>query len=276
MRDLDGATVLLTGASGGIGARIAEEFAAVGANLVLTGRREDALAVVADRVSERGSTATVLPADLADLDAIPSLAARAEAAFGSIDVLVHNAGLEAAASFTAFSRDEITSMVEVNLTAPMLLTQAILPGMLRRDRGHVVFVASGAGRLGPAYQHPYGATKAGLIALTQSLRAQYRTRPVGFSAVCPGFVTGDGMYQRMLDEGLRANRLMGSTTTGRVAKAVVRAVRTDAPEIITTGSPMRPLIALSVLAPRVAERVAVVAGMTSFFHSLAAAHGRLT
>jgi short-subunit dehydrogenase len=274
MKDLNGATALLTGASGGIGASIADELASAGANLILTGRREDALAEVRERLAARGQKAAVVPADLADLDAIPSLVEDAEAALGPIDILVNNAGVELAASFTEFSRDEITSMVDVNLTAPMLLTQRVLPGMLRRGRGHVVFLSSGAGRYGPAYQHPYAATKAGLIALTQSLRAEYRGGPVGFSVICPGLVLGDGMYQRIVDDGIRGSRLMGSTTTGRVAKRVVQAIRTDAPEIIVTGSPMRPLIALGVFAPRLTEGIMARVGMTELFHRLAATHGR--
>ena len=274
MQDLNGATVLLTGASGGIGGCIAEELADVGANLILTGRREDALAEVRDRLADRGKKAAVVPTDLANLDAIPALVEDAEAVVGPIDVLVNNAGIETAASFVRFSRDELTSMVDINLTAPMLLTQHVLPAMLQRGRGHVVFVSSGAGRYGPAYQGPYAATKAGLIALTQSLRAEYRGGPVGFSVVCPGFVEGDGMYQRMVDKGFRANRLMGSTTTRRVAKRVVQAIRTDSPEVNDTGRPMRPGIALSVMAPRLTECITARLGMTEMFHRLAAAHGR--
>ena len=269
------ATVLLTGASGGIGGCIAEELADAGAHLILTGRREDALAEVRDRLADRGKRAAVVPTDLANLDAIPALVEDAEAAIGPIDVLVNNAGVETAASFVRFSRDELTSMVDINLTAPMLLTQCVLPAMLRRGRGHVVFVSSGAGRYGPAYQGPYAATKAGLIALSQSLRAEYRGGPVGFSVVCPGFVEGDGMYQRMVDKGFRANRLMGSTTTRRVAERVVHAIRTDSPEVNDTGRPMRPGIALSVVAPRLTECITARLGMTEMFHRLAAAHGRL-
>jgi NAD(P)-dependent dehydrogenase (short-subunit alcohol dehydrogenase family) len=87
----------------------------------------------------------------------------------------------------------------------MLLTHRVLPGMLERGRGHVVFISSLAGKIGPAYNEPYAATKAGLVGLTQSLRAEYLHEPVGFLA-------GDGMYQRMVEEGVKSNRLMGETT----------------------------------------------------------------
>ena len=118
-------------------------------------------------------------------------------------------------------------MVDVNLTAPLLLTHRLVPGMLERGRGHVVFISSIAGKVGPAFNEPYAATKAGLVGLTQSLRAEYQNAPVGFSVVCPGFIAGDGMYERMLEEGHRSNRLMGETSTEKISEAVVRAIRED-------------------------------------------------
>src|SRR5436309_7263265 len=123
-------------------------------------------------------------------------------------------------------------MVDLNLTAPMLLTHRVLPGMLERGRGHIVFIASLAGKLGPAYEAPYAATKAGLIGLTQSLRAEHLKAPVGFSVVCPGFVAGEGMYQRMVDEGIESNRLLGTTTIEKVAEGVVEAIREDLPQVV--------------------------------------------
>src|ERR671933_2968955 len=115
-------------------------------------------------------------------------------------------------------------MVDLNLTAPILLTHRVLPGMLERGRGHVVFISSVAGKIGPPYVEPYAATKKGLIGLTQSLRSEYHNAPVGFSVVCPGFVAGDGMYQRMKEnEGVKSNRLLGETTLDKVGKAVLEA-----------------------------------------------------
>lgn len=165
-------------------------------------------------------------------------------------------------------------MVDLNLTAPMLLAHRVLPGMLARRRGHVVFISSLGGKSGPAYDEPYAATKAGLIGLNQSLRAEYLHEPVGFSVVCPGFIAGDGMYQRMLDRGIRANRLMGETTVEKVVDAVVRAIRRDLPEVIESGAPIRPALALAQLAPGLAERIAPRFGVTELFRRAAVARGR--
>ena len=175
------------------------------------------LSALAEELEQLGVRAAALPADLSDLGQIEPLVERAEDALGPLDLLVNNAGVELAGDFSAYTREELTGMIDLNLTAPLLLTHRVLPGMLARRRGHVAFIASVAGKLGPAYQEPYAATKAGLIGLTQSLRAQYRHETVGFSVVCPGFIAGDGMYQRMVEEGMKSNRLMGETTIERSA-----------------------------------------------------------
>ena len=198
--------------------------------------------------------AASVPADLSDLTR-PTPSSTASGTLGPVDVLVNNAGVESIGAFTSYTRDELTSIVDVNLTAPLLLTHRLTPGMLS---------AAGASRLrllcrrqgGPAFNEPYAATKAGLIGLTQSLRAEYLHDRLGFSVVCPGFIAGDGMYARMATDGHRSNRMMGETSTDRVADAVVRAIREDRPELIESGVPLRPVLALAQLFPGLVERVA--------------------
>ncbi|MFI5004122.1 MAG: SDR family NAD(P)-dependent oxidoreductase [Solirubrobacterales bacterium] len=274
MEELRGRTALVTGASGGLGAHLARRLAREGMHVALTARREDALSALATELQALDVRSAALPADLSDLDQIDPLLERAEAALGPIDLLLNNAGVETVGAFTVHTREEITSMVDLNLTAPMLLTHRVLPGMLARRRGHVVFISSLGGKVGPAYDEPYAATKAGLIGLTQSLRAEYVAEPVGFSVVCPGFIVGDGMYRRMVEEGHRAGRLVGETTTEKVADAVVRAIRRDLPEVIESGVPIRPALALAQLAPRLAERLAPRFGVTELFRRTAVARGR--
>ena len=275
MKDLNGRTALVTGASGGLGTHIARRLAREGMNVAVSGRREDALAEVASELSALGVKSAAVPADLSDLNQVDALVEGVESALGSVDVLVNNAGVEAIGAFTTYTREELTSMVDVNLTAPLLLTHRLTPGMLARGRGHVVFIASVAGKVGPAFNEPYAATKAGLVGLTQSLRAEYLHAPVGFSVVCPGFIAGDGMYARMAEEGHRSNRMMGETTTEKIAGAVVRAIRDDRAEILESGAPLRPMLALAQLAPGLIERVAPRFGVTDLFRGVAAARGRI-
>ncbi len=274
MEELRGRTALVTGASGGLGAHLARRLAREGMNVALTARREEPLSALAQELGGLGVRTAVLPADLSDLDQVDPLLERAQDALGPIDLLLNNAGMELASNFTALTRAELTGMVDLNLTAPLLLTHRVLPGMLARRRGHVVFISSLAGKVGPAYDEPYAATKAGLIGLNQSLRAEYRHEPVGFSVVCPGFIAGDGMYQRMVEQGLRSNRLMGETTVAKVLDAVVRAIRRDLPEVIESGTPLRPALAFAQLAPRLAERLAPLYGVHELFRRTALSRGR--
>jgi short-subunit dehydrogenase len=275
MEQLRGGTALVTGASGGIGRQIARRLAGDGMNVVVSGRREDVLAEVVAELRGLGVSSKAVPADLGDLSQVEPLVERSEAALGGIDVLVNNAGVETVGSFTAYSHEQLTSMVDVNLTAPMLLTHRAVPGMLERGRGHVVFISSLAGKLGPAYNEPYAATKAGLIGLNQSLRAEYSNAPIGFSVICPGFTSGDGMYQRMVEEGVSSNRLIGETTTEKVADRVVEAIRGDRPEVVETGSPIRPMLAFGQIAPRLTERLVERFGGTEIFRRTAEARGRI-
>jgi short-subunit dehydrogenase len=274
MRDLQGRTALVTGASGGLGTHIARRLAREGMNVAVSGRREDALAQVVKELSALGIKAAAVPADLCELRTIDPLVEGVESALGPIDVLVNNAGVESVGAFTTYTREELTSMVNVNLTAPLLLTHRLTPGMLERGRGHVVFISSMAGKVGPAFSEPYAATKAGLVGLTQSLRAEYLDAPVGFSVVCPGFIAGDGMYERMVQEGHRSNRMMGETSTEKISDAVVRAIREDRGEILESGAPIRPMLALGQLAPGLVERAAPRFGITELFRKVAVARGR--
>ncbi len=275
MKDLKGRTALVTGASGGLGAHIARRLAREGMDVAVSGRREDALAALVSELEGLGVKSVAVSADLSDLTRVDGLIDGVEAALGPVDVLVNNAGVESVGAFTAYTRAELTSMVDLNLTAPLLLTHRLTPGMLERGRGHVVFIASVAGKWGPAFGEPYAATKAGLVGLTQSLRAEYLHAPVGFSVVCPGFIAGDGMYGRMLLDGHRSNRIMGETTTSKVVEAVLRAIRENKAEILESGAPIRPLLALAQLAPGLVERLAPRSGITELFRRVASDRGRL-
>jgi short-subunit dehydrogenase len=274
VKTLQGGTALVTGASGGIGTHIARRLAREGMNVAVSGRREDALSEVVAEITALGVKAVSVPADLSDLSQVDPLIDGVEAALGPIDVLVNNAGVESVGAFTTYTREELSSMVDVNLTAPLLLTHRLTPGMLTRGRGHVVFISSVAGKIGPAFNEPYAATKAGLVGLTQSLRAEYLDDPIGFSVICPGFVAGDGMYARMVQDGHRSNRVMSETTTEKIADAVVRAIREDRPEIIESGAPIRPLLALAQLSPRLVEWLTPRVGVTDLFRHVAASRGR--
>ena len=247
MRDLSGARALVVGATGGLGAPIARALTAEGAHVVASGRNEQALA---DLVRELGATAVV--ADLAESAEVDRLADEA----GDVDVLVNAAGIIFYPAFTELDRVDLERAVNVNLTSPMLLVHRLLPGMLARGRGHVVSISSLAGYAYPAYQAVYATTKAAIAALMRSLRAEYRDTQVGFSVVSPIYVEHAGVYaDNVAPHGLRSPRLVGTVSPEKVARAVVRAIRRDQPEVIVASRPMRPVFAIGALSPRLGDAV---------------------
>ncbi|MFN2544690.1 MAG: SDR family NAD(P)-dependent oxidoreductase [Actinomycetota bacterium] len=232
--NLEGATVLLTGASRGIGKIIAVELAAHHARLVLTARSEEALNEVAESIRSRGGAAVAIPADVSSHDDRKRLLEAIEAELGPLDVLVNNAGIESIRAFAEMPVQDVTDIVDVNLVAPMLLTRAVLPGMLERKQGHIVNIASVAGKTITPFNSVYSATKHALVGWTHSIRFELRGSGVGASVVCPGFVSEEGLFARWGDE-TRGRRSGAMTTPDKVSKAVVRAIERDVAEIVVAG-----------------------------------------
>ncbi|HEY3708338.1 MAG TPA: SDR family NAD(P)-dependent oxidoreductase [Amycolatopsis sp.] len=210
-----GETVLVTGASSGIGEAAARRFAAAGAHVLLHGRDRARLAALA---AETGGTA--LDADLAEPGAAAGLAERATAVTGRVDVLVNNAGLGWAGPLPDLSGAELARLVAVNLTAPLELTRALLPGMLARGHGRIVFVTSIAGRTGVAGEAVYAATKSGLDAFADSLRYELHGTGVDVGVVVPGVVRTAFFDRRGTPYTRTTPR---PVPADRVAAAVVRA-----------------------------------------------------
>ena len=175
--------MLVTGASAGIGRAAAVRFAAAGAQVLVHGRDVTRTADVAREVGGRA-----LIADLASPADRKRLADEAVNAFGRVDVLVNNAGFGHSGPFTAMSVDAVRRLIEVDLVAAIELTHALLPGMVAQKRGAVSFVTSIAGRTGVAGEAVYSATKAGLDAFAESLRAETVGSGVNISVVIPGVV----------------------------------------------------------------------------------------
>jgi len=214
--ELAGSTCLVTGATGGIGRAAAQALAARGANLVLTGRNGPALADVASAAGGRA-----IEADLADHAAIAELVEEV----GPVDVLVNVAGAGHLGPLEAMPPDRLAELVAVNVTAPLALTAAVLPGMLERDRGHVVFVGSVAGRVGRRREAVYAATKAAISVFADSLRAELRGTGVGVLLVTPGpvsttfFEHRGAPYDRTWPRPVTADRVAAALADGIEAGA---------------------------------------------------------
>jgi short-subunit dehydrogenase len=265
MKDLRGTTAIVTGASRGIGVRIASALAKEGVNLSLAARSEAELEAVRAEIAALGAKAIATKCDVTNADDRTRLIERTETELGPVDLLINNAGIETAAHFETAPPDDLVQTIEVNLIAAMLLTRAVLPGMLQRKRGHVVNIASGAGKAGVPFAVAYSTSKHGLVGLTNSLRCEYLGNPVGFSVVCPGFVSDTGMYARWEDKGAKAPKIVGRASPDRVAEVVVSCILKNRGEVLVNTPPLRPLVVLFNVAPRVMPRVMKLFGYTRTF-----------
>jgi short-subunit dehydrogenase len=183
---LAGEIAVVTGASSGIGAATARELARCGARVVLAARRVDELEAQAQAIKAAGGEAVVIPTDLSDQAQLTRLVEQTIERFGRIDILVNNAGHRSRASLTEATPEDITQMVNVNLLAPMLLSKAVLPGMLERRHGAIISVASVAGHIATASL--YSGTKFGLRGFALSLRRELLGSGVSVSVISPGYI----------------------------------------------------------------------------------------
>jgi hypothetical protein len=231
-----GSYAVVTGASSGIGRAVAERLAARGCRLLLVGRDRDRLAAVAERTG--GEVAVV---DLADAGATAEFARRL-AAGPPPDLLVNNAGMGAVGDIVdprAFGGDaaagaqpldhDLDRLVAVHLRAPIALTHAVVPAMVTRGRGHLVFVTSIAGLVGVARESLYAAVKAGLHMFAASVRAEVAPAGVGVTTVAPGAVRTAFFDRRGAPY---TRRLPRPVAPERVADALVTAVERDRAEVI--------------------------------------------
>ncbi len=232
--ELKGRHVVVTGASRGIGEALARRFAERGARVTVVARSGPALASVASAIG-----GTAVTADLSDDSVVDGLVARIEREIGPIDVLVNNAGVETTLPVAVEDPRAIRTVSRVNLEVPMLLTRAVLPGMIARGSGSLVYVSSIAGTAGFPSMAPYGATKAGILNFAAGLRRELLRSPVDVTVVAPGPVDTQ-MWDNVEDANaslarmVRRFRVLGllpKTTPARLAARTVRAVERGRPHV---------------------------------------------
>lgn len=179
---------VITGASSGIGAELARQLASAGHSVALLARREGALKMLAEEITQSGGHAEVFSVDVAHQDAVVDAMTKIETQMGPITTLVANAGIGDSTPAKKFNSDKVERIIRVNLLGVIYCIDCVLPGMLERDHGHIVGIGSLAGYRGLPGSAGYCASKAGLAALLESLRIELQTTGVAVTTICPGFV----------------------------------------------------------------------------------------
>lgn len=216
---LAGSKVLLTGATGGLGATLARALHGRGARLVLSGRRLEVLQGLADELG-----AQAIAADLSGRDQVERLAA----ATADVDVLIANAAVVGSGHLLELSQPQIDAMLEIDLRAPIALARALAPAMASRGRGQIVLISSLSGKAASPAASIYSASKFGLRGFAHGARADLRGSGVGVSVIMPGFIRDAGMFA---DANVKLPPGAGTSSPEQVASAVISAIERNRGEV---------------------------------------------
>ena len=233
MTNLSGKTVILTGASRGIGRFIAYELAKQKANIICISRSQEELERVCSEINDLGGQGTNILFDISNIEDLKILVKKIEQLVDSVDILINNAGIEICSAFQDYTLEDMQSVLSINLLAPMELTRLLLENMLIHGSGHIVNITSLAGKKGQPYNSIYSASKAGLIMWANALRQELVTTGVNVSTICPGYISDYGL---LADTGIPSPKLAGISTAQNVATAVVQVIQKNQVEVVINGS----------------------------------------
>lgn len=257
MTAITGKTIVLTGASRGIGASIARVLAKERATVVCISRSESKLAQICAEIDELGGKGISFPFDLSQVEDLSASVEKIEQQVGAIDILINNAGIEIYRNFSEYTLAELQLVLSTNLLAAMELTRLVLPSMRDRRTGHIVNMASTSGKKGAAYNSIYSASKGGLVMWSDALRQELTGTGVSVSTICPGYVGGEGMTA---DSGVPIPSMAGMSTPEAVTKATLKAIARNQAEVIInqdliTEITTKLLFALGQFSPRTSDRL---------------------
>lgn len=247
---IKGANVILTGAAGGIGSAIATALAIAGSRLLLVDRNQQALSAQAEALSRHGVAAHTLAVDLTQSEDRANVVQQAHARLGEVDILINNAGL---LDFTPYESEDpqvIERLIQVNVTAPLQLTRAVVPQMLARQQGRIVNMGSTFGSIGFPYFAAYSASKFALRGFSEALRRELEGTGVGVTFIAPR-ATRTALNSSAVN---RMNEVLkvAMDPPARVASAVVEAIANDRKDVYI-GFPESFFVRLNAVLPRVVD-----------------------
>ena len=231
MADFKGKSVIVTGASRGIGLTIAQAFAAAGANVAICATNQAALSQAADTLTPFGGKVFTQVVNVSKAENCENFVNNVVKEFGSVDVLINNAGITKDNLTVRMSEEDWDSVISVNLKGTFLMAKAALKVMFKKRSGSVVNISSVVGEMGNAGQANYVASKAGIIGLTKTLAKEFGSRNVRVNAVAPGFVQTamtDALPEDVKEKALSTIALKRFATSQDIAKAVLFLASEDA------------------------------------------------
>jgi gluconate 5-dehydrogenase len=196
--DLTGRVALVTGAYRGLGFGIARGLAEAGATVILNGRKPDELGLAAKALTDSGLKADIAVFDITDRAAIKATVEAAIAKHGTIDILVNNAGIQRRGPLVDFPQKEWDEIIAANLTAPFVVSQAVLPGMIAKKRGKIIHIASLMSELARPTVVPYTAAKGGVRQLTRGMAVELAPMGIQVNAIAPGYFATE-MNRALID-----------------------------------------------------------------------------
>lgn len=242
MSELRNCNVLITGAASGLGSLLAQNLGGRGGNLILLDVNARGLESVCNKLEENGVTAHQYPCDLTDRRAIHATVERVLADCGHVDILINNAGIVSGKSLMEISDEAIERTIQVNTLALFWLTRAVLPGMIERNRGHIVTIASAGGLVGTSRLTDYCASKFAAVGFDESVRLEMKRLGLNIktTVVCP-FYIDTGMFAGVKT---RFPLLLPILKPEYAVKKIIRAIQEDRqrllmPRMVYTVNPLR-------------------------------------